>query len=273
MTDHQRRFVHLCIIGRRTGGHVGFGGTSRIPLVVVPTYEQACRGNFASVWLAASAGKLVIDMPAGRKAEFTDVMNGNSSCAAAPAAAHRFLRRPTTRCLVEVCAPATSALEGADMRSPDPRRRAAPRRRPVRVHDAEQARRRAPLKCLGRLCGSTIRASKSSLRHSCVDRKVIKDQLLNQCNDSYAKSFSDCTNGPIRRVDAIAAQSWDRPQTRSGGRGQSSLRAVLPCHHAEPRHGLSPSTLDGARPVWRTIALRAALRLSGAARYRHPRQT
>lgn len=54
----------------------------RMPLVVVPTYELACRCNFASAWLAASAGKLVIDMPTGRKAESTDVMNVNSTCAA-----------------------------------------------------------------------------------------------------------------------------------------------------------------------------------------------
>lgn len=57
--------------------------TGRMPAILIPAYELACGCHYASTWLASSAGKLVIDMPTGRKADSTDVMNVNSSCAAA----------------------------------------------------------------------------------------------------------------------------------------------------------------------------------------------
>lgn len=71
------------LIGVSTDNLYKWLASGRMPLVVVPTYELACRCNFASAWLAASAGKLVIDMPTGRKANSADVMGVNSSCAAA----------------------------------------------------------------------------------------------------------------------------------------------------------------------------------------------
>ena len=58
-------------------------GSGRLPAILIPAYELACGCSFASAWLAVSAGKLVIDMPTGRKAESTDLMSVNSSCAAA----------------------------------------------------------------------------------------------------------------------------------------------------------------------------------------------
>lgn len=57
-------------------------GTGRMPAILVPAYELACGCNFASVWLATSAGKLVTDMPTGRKAGPQEVVDMNSGCAA-----------------------------------------------------------------------------------------------------------------------------------------------------------------------------------------------
>lgn len=71
-------------------------GTGRMPAILVPTYEMACGCNFASVWLATSAGKLVIDMPTGRKATSQDVVDMNSSCAAAMQLLTAFLNSPAT---------------------------------------------------------------------------------------------------------------------------------------------------------------------------------
>ena len=57
--------------------------TGRLPAILIPAYEHACGASFASVWLATSANKLVIDMPTGRKADGTEPIDMNSSCAAA----------------------------------------------------------------------------------------------------------------------------------------------------------------------------------------------
>ena len=57
--------------------------TGRLPAILIPAYEHACGASFASVWLATSANKLVIDMPTGRKADGTELLDMNSSCAAA----------------------------------------------------------------------------------------------------------------------------------------------------------------------------------------------
>ena len=45
----------------------------RIPLNLVPPFEKACGINYASKWLAASAGHLLIEMPTGRKTTPTDM--------------------------------------------------------------------------------------------------------------------------------------------------------------------------------------------------------
>ena len=55
--------------------------TGRLPAVLLPAYELACGCCFASVWLATSAGKLVIDMPSGRTATPSDLMQLNTGWA------------------------------------------------------------------------------------------------------------------------------------------------------------------------------------------------
>ena len=57
--------------------------TGRMPAILIPTFELACGCNYISEWLAASAGRLVVPMPTGRKAEGTELLDMNSSCAAA----------------------------------------------------------------------------------------------------------------------------------------------------------------------------------------------
>lgn len=71
-------------------------GTGRMPAILIPAYELACGCNFASVWLATSAGKLVIDMPTGRKAGQQEVVDMNSSCAAALHLLAAFYGTPAT---------------------------------------------------------------------------------------------------------------------------------------------------------------------------------
>lgn len=84
------------LIGASTDNLYKWLATGRMPLLVVPTYELACRCNFASAWLAASGGKLVVDMPTGRKAETADLMSVNSSCAAALQLLTAFYADPTS---------------------------------------------------------------------------------------------------------------------------------------------------------------------------------
>jgi hypothetical protein len=57
--------------------------TGRMPAILIPAYELACGCNFVSEWLAASAGKLVINMPTGRSAGQTDMVELNTGFAAA----------------------------------------------------------------------------------------------------------------------------------------------------------------------------------------------
>lgn len=57
--------------------------TGRMPAITLPAYELACGCSFASTWLATSAGKLVIDMPSGRTATPSELMQLNTGWAAA----------------------------------------------------------------------------------------------------------------------------------------------------------------------------------------------
>lgn len=57
--------------------------TGRMPANLIPVYELACGCNFATVWLGSCAGKLVIDMPIGRAADQTEMVELNSGFAAA----------------------------------------------------------------------------------------------------------------------------------------------------------------------------------------------
>lgn len=54
-----------------------------LPYILVPAFELACGCHFASDWAAASAGKLAIDMPTGRTATQTDMVELNSCFGAA----------------------------------------------------------------------------------------------------------------------------------------------------------------------------------------------
>ncbi len=69
--------------------------TGRLPAILIPAYEHACGCAFASEWLATSAGKLVIDMPTGRKVGTADLLAVNSSCAAALQLLTAFYADPT----------------------------------------------------------------------------------------------------------------------------------------------------------------------------------
>ncbi len=57
--------------------------TGRMPAILIPAFELACGCHYVSDWLAASSGRLVLDMPTGRKADGTELLDMNSSCAAA----------------------------------------------------------------------------------------------------------------------------------------------------------------------------------------------
>ncbi|CAB5646351.1 Uncharacterised protein [Comamonas aquatica] len=57
--------------------------TGRLPAIQLPTFELACGCNYASAWLAATAGKVVIDLPKGTKAHETDLVEFNTGFAEA----------------------------------------------------------------------------------------------------------------------------------------------------------------------------------------------
>ena len=69
--------------------------TGRMPAILIPAYELACGCHYISDWLAASAGRLVMPMPTGRKAEGTELLDMNSSCAAALQLLTAFYQAPT----------------------------------------------------------------------------------------------------------------------------------------------------------------------------------
>lgn len=62
----------------------------RMPAVLVPAYERTCGINFVSRWLAASGGRLVIEIPTGKKASAREVNSLQSECSAAIAALIEF---------------------------------------------------------------------------------------------------------------------------------------------------------------------------------------
>lgn len=47
--------------------------TGRMPVALIPAYENVCGINFVTRWLASSAGMLLIDIPSGRTASTTDM--------------------------------------------------------------------------------------------------------------------------------------------------------------------------------------------------------
>lgn len=48
--------------------------TGRIPANLIRPYEVACGADYVTRWIAASAGKLLVDMPTGRALNGTDVV-------------------------------------------------------------------------------------------------------------------------------------------------------------------------------------------------------
>lgn len=47
--------------------------SGRMPAVMIPNYENACGCHYVTQWLAASAGKMAIDIPTGRPCNQTDI--------------------------------------------------------------------------------------------------------------------------------------------------------------------------------------------------------
>lgn len=54
-----------------------------MPAILVPTYELVCGCHYVTDWYAATAGRLVIPMPKGRKATEQDLLQVNNECTSA----------------------------------------------------------------------------------------------------------------------------------------------------------------------------------------------
>lgn len=57
--------------------------TGRLPFILLPAFEHACGCHFASEWAAASAGKVVINLPTGRTVQQGDLVELNTGFGAA----------------------------------------------------------------------------------------------------------------------------------------------------------------------------------------------
>lgn len=55
----------------------------RMPAVLLPAYEHACGINLVARWMAATDGKLLVDMPRGRQAQAADMVELNTGFAQA----------------------------------------------------------------------------------------------------------------------------------------------------------------------------------------------
>ena len=85
--------------------------TGRLPAILIPAYEHACGCHFASAWLAASAGKVVVDMPTGRTATPADMVEFNSGFAAALQLLSDFYAHPGQADPTETLAALTAHLQ------------------------------------------------------------------------------------------------------------------------------------------------------------------
>ena len=83
----------------------------RLPFILIPAYEHACGCHFAREWVAASAGKIVIDMPAGRKASQADMVDLNSGFAVALQLLNDFHATPAKADATETIEALTSHLQ------------------------------------------------------------------------------------------------------------------------------------------------------------------
>ena len=57
--------------------------TGRIPANLIRPYETACGIDYVTRWIAASAGKMLVDIPSGRRLESTDVVDLHNGFGAA----------------------------------------------------------------------------------------------------------------------------------------------------------------------------------------------
>jgi hypothetical protein len=68
----------------------------KLPFISLTAYEHACGCHFASEWAAASAGRVVIDMPTGRKVSEADLVSMNTSCAASMELLTKYYANPVS---------------------------------------------------------------------------------------------------------------------------------------------------------------------------------
>ena len=68
--------------------------SGRMPLILIPAFELACGCSYLSEWLATSAGKLVINMPRGKRPTSADLMAINTTWANALALLTNFYSDP-----------------------------------------------------------------------------------------------------------------------------------------------------------------------------------
>lgn len=73
----------------------GWLSKGRMPVALVPTFELVCGAHFVSDWLAASAGRMVIAMPKGRKASEAELHQITESCSTAMRKLAAFYADPT----------------------------------------------------------------------------------------------------------------------------------------------------------------------------------
>lgn len=67
-----------------------WASNGRIPAVLIPAFEAACGLHLITAYLAGSAGKLLIDVPAGRRASARDINALQASMTDAVGALLRF---------------------------------------------------------------------------------------------------------------------------------------------------------------------------------------
>ncbi|MNE67920.1 hypothetical protein D3C80_1635560 [compost metagenome] len=64
--------------------------SGRMPAVMIPAYEAACGCNYVTRWMAGAAGKLLIDVPTGRKCSAQDIQELQAQLHAATGALMAF---------------------------------------------------------------------------------------------------------------------------------------------------------------------------------------
>jgi hypothetical protein len=84
--------------------------SGRLPVILIPSFEHTCGCHFASEWLAASAGRLVVAMPNGRSATQADMVELNSCFASALQLLTDFYAAPASADATETLAALTSHL-------------------------------------------------------------------------------------------------------------------------------------------------------------------